>query len=234
MGPGRAGCDGARTWFSSPLRRTRDVTERVPDGRTPRSPSFLYLPSGSSPCCPWVRCCSASTPSRARSSGNATCARLREDRPLPVTAISMDPLDNTLLATYESGWVQRLGRAPATYGSICVPTPEGIEGIDPFTGKTLWTRMDVQPAMHCFGDDEYLFLVGRSVRASRAVPSPFAGSMAVGQPSPTLAICTSGTSASTDARCCCAIQAKQGKSSCACTMSWPAGTYGRSPFLLRQ
>ncbi len=82
---------------------------------------------------------------------------------VPVTAAVLDPLDNTLLVTYESGWVQRLGRAPATYESICVPTPEGMEGIDPFTGKTLWTRLDVQPAMHCFGDDEYLFLVARSV-----------------------------------------------------------------------
>ncbi len=71
-----------------------------------------------------------------------------------------DPRDHTIQVLYVDGWMQRLGYVlPINPTVVCVQTRAGLEGLDPITGRTLWTRSDVSMRNHLFTDGEYLFLV---------------------------------------------------------------------------
>jgi hypothetical protein len=61
---------------------------------------------------------------------------------------------------YSDGWVQRLG-GPAVLDPavFVVLTRQGLEGIDPATGRTLWQRTDVSPNTDVFGDGAAVALV---------------------------------------------------------------------------
>jgi hypothetical protein len=68
--------------------------------------------------------------------------------------------DGSLLLLYPDGFAQRIGQAGSLEGSIlCVQTREGLEGIDPLTGKTLWLRTDVASRAVLFADAQHVFVV---------------------------------------------------------------------------
>jgi len=70
--------------------------------------------------------------------------------------------DGTYLAIAQGGPVE------ATY--VCVLTREGLEALDPLTGKTLWTRNDVPMRCRLFGDAQHIYLVELN-NANPPVPS---------------------------------------------------------------
>ncbi len=74
--------------------------------------------------------------------------------------LSVDPKDGSILILYNDGWSQRLGQAGPLEGSVlCLQTSEGLEALDPLTGKTLWRRSDVSRHTSLFADDEYVYVV---------------------------------------------------------------------------
>jgi outer membrane protein assembly factor BamB len=79
--------------------------------------------------------------------------------PVP-TQFFMDPHDNSLQVLYQDGWIQRLGQTGPLEGpAFCIQTRETLSAIDPLDGRTLWSRMDVNPHNFLFADDEYVFVV---------------------------------------------------------------------------
>jgi outer membrane protein assembly factor BamB/tetratricopeptide (TPR) repeat protein len=82
--------------------------------------------------------------------------------------VAIDPTDDSLLLTFPDGWSQRVGQTDVvTFDAVCVQTPAGLHGIDPLTGKKMWTRADLSFAQHLFGDDDYLFLLDRETSQSK-------------------------------------------------------------------
>jgi outer membrane protein assembly factor BamB/tetratricopeptide (TPR) repeat protein len=74
--------------------------------------------------------------------------------------IRVDPLDNTRLVTFSDRSSHRFNQpGSVAAGCVCSQSAEGLHGIDPLTGKTLWTRTDLPSAMHLFGNDDHVFLV---------------------------------------------------------------------------
>jgi outer membrane protein assembly factor BamB/tetratricopeptide (TPR) repeat protein len=72
----------------------------------------------------------------------------------------VDPRDGSVVVTYLDGWAQRLGQAGSLQGrALCVQARETLTVLDPLTGRTLWTRMDVYPHNHLFADDNHIFVV---------------------------------------------------------------------------
>jgi outer membrane protein assembly factor BamB/tetratricopeptide (TPR) repeat protein len=68
--------------------------------------------------------------------------------------------DGGLLLTYGDGSTQRVGGVgPVTTAAVCLLTREGLMGLDPLSGRTLWLRGDVSPSSRLFGDDQLLFSV---------------------------------------------------------------------------
>lgn len=70
-----------------------------------------------------------------------------------------------------------VGSVQASY--VALLTQKGLVVVDPLRGTTLWKKMDVPPATHAFGDEQYLFLVdnadgstgaGRTFRANDGTP----------------------------------------------------------------
>lgn len=70
-----------------------------------------------------------------------------------------------------------VGAVHASY--VALLTQKGLVVLDPLRGTTLWKKIDVPPATHAFGDDQYLFLVdaaegstgaGRTFRAADGEP----------------------------------------------------------------
>jgi outer membrane protein assembly factor BamB len=72
----------------------------------------------------------------------------------------VDPVDGTLEVVYPDGWRQRLGQTGPLGGhSICLQTREALMALDPVSGRVLWTRTDVDPHSHVFGDEEMIYIV---------------------------------------------------------------------------
>ncbi len=72
----------------------------------------------------------------------------------------VDPRDGSVVVTYLDGWAQRLGEAGSLQGrALCVQARETLTVLDPLTGRTLWTRMDVYPHNYLFADDNHVFVV---------------------------------------------------------------------------
>ncbi len=90
--------------------------------------------------------------------------------------LTVDPKDGSILVPYADGWVQRLGTTGPLQGNvICLQTRDGLIGLDPVTGRPLWTRSDVSSRSHIFGDEQILYVVemnqdnkATSTRALRA------------------------------------------------------------------
>jgi outer membrane protein assembly factor BamB/tetratricopeptide (TPR) repeat protein len=74
--------------------------------------------------------------------------------------ITVDPKDGSILVLYQDSWAQRLGQAGPLEGAIvCLQTRDGLEALDPLTGKTLWKRGDIGTHSIVFADDEHVFVV---------------------------------------------------------------------------
>ncbi len=72
-----------------------------------------------------------------------------------------DPRDNSLVLAYSDGHVQRLGTVgPLQGGVVCLQKRDSLSAIDPVTGRTLWTRNDVNSRAHVFGDEQHIYVVG--------------------------------------------------------------------------
>jgi len=56
--------------------------------------------------------------------------------------------------------MQRLGEAgPLQGGVVCLLKRDSLEAIDPVSGRTLWTRTDVNSRSQVFGDDQHIYVV---------------------------------------------------------------------------
>jgi outer membrane protein assembly factor BamB len=74
--------------------------------------------------------------------------------------ITVDPHDGSIDVLYQDGWRQRLGQTgPLGGNTICLQTRDALVALDPVTGRTVWSRSDVAPGSHIFGDDETLYVV---------------------------------------------------------------------------
>ncbi|HEY7309492.1 MAG TPA: PQQ-binding-like beta-propeller repeat protein [Gemmataceae bacterium] len=72
----------------------------------------------------------------------------------------VDPRDGSMLIAYTNNWAQRLGQAGSLQGqAICVQTRETLTALDPLTGRSLWSRMDVNSRNYLFADEEHVFVV---------------------------------------------------------------------------
>jgi hypothetical protein len=83
------------------------------------------------------------------------------------------PHDLGVEVTYAKGWSQRLG-APLAAGpaTVCLQGRTGLVGLDPLTGLARWSRTDVAPSSHVFGDGENAYVValaGGAPSSTRAV-----------------------------------------------------------------
>ncbi len=80
--------------------------------------------------------------------------------PNQITQLTVDPRDNSVLILYPDGWTQRLGTTGPLEGNvICLQMRDALIGLDPVTGRTLWTRSDVSPRCHVFGDEQMVYVV---------------------------------------------------------------------------
>jgi outer membrane protein assembly factor BamB len=87
--------------------------------------------------------------------GSATTAPAPNGQPV------VDPRDGSVVVAYTDGSMQRLGAAgPLQAGVICIQMRDSLTAIDPVTGRTLWTRSDVNSRAHVFGDEQYIYVVG--------------------------------------------------------------------------
>jgi outer membrane protein assembly factor BamB len=93
--------------------------------------------------------------------------------------ISQNP-DGSFQVNYTNGDSQRLGRTgPIEASYVCLNTREGLVALDPLRGTILWTKSDVSPRTHVFGDDQHIYVVevradgttgpGRALRAHDGV-----------------------------------------------------------------
>ncbi len=72
----------------------------------------------------------------------------------------VDPRDGSVLVTYNDNWAQRLGQVGPFQGqTICVQSVDRLSALDPLTGRTLWSRMDVNSRNYLFSDEDYVFVV---------------------------------------------------------------------------
>jgi len=73
--------------------------------------------------------------------------------------LNVDP-DGSIRILYPDGWAQRIGLSnPMTAGVAALQTRDGLVAVDPLTGKTLWTRSDVNSRSILFGDGKHIFVV---------------------------------------------------------------------------
>jgi outer membrane protein assembly factor BamB len=98
--------------------------------------------------------------------------------PLPGQAVNppgynqliVDPRDGSIQVIYPDGWTQRLGQMGPLKGSaVCLQTREALVAVDPISGRTLWTRSDISPRSHIFGDEQNLFVVEVDPQTNAAV-----------------------------------------------------------------
>jgi len=72
----------------------------------------------------------------------------------------VDARDGSVLLTYSGGWAQRLGQVGPLEGqTICVQTRDSLTALDPLSGRTLWSRADVNSRNYLFADEDHIFVV---------------------------------------------------------------------------
>ncbi|HTU93034.1 MAG TPA: PQQ-binding-like beta-propeller repeat protein, partial [Gemmataceae bacterium] len=73
---------------------------------------------------------------------------------------SVDPRDGSVLMIGDNNWAQRLGQVSPFEGqTICVQSVDRLSALDPLTGRTLWSRMDVHSRNYLFSEEDYVFVV---------------------------------------------------------------------------
>jgi outer membrane protein assembly factor BamB/tetratricopeptide (TPR) repeat protein len=77
------------------------------------------------------------------------------------TSYSFDPKDGSVHVLYANGYMYRLGQAGPLQGAVvCLLTRDALTAVDPVTGRTLWTRNDVNSRSVVFGDESNIYVVG--------------------------------------------------------------------------
>jgi len=89
-------------------------------------------------------------------------------------SLTVDPRDGSIVLMYPDGWFQRISPPSQLEGSALVlQTREGLLAIDPISGRTLWTRTDVQSRSHIFQDDGVVYVIeldtGNNPASTRAL-----------------------------------------------------------------
>lgn len=82
--------------------------------------------------------------------------------PYPMnSAFPYDQRDGSVQILYTDGSAQRLGGQSGALqgGVVCMQTRDAMTALDPVTGRTLWTRTDVNSRAHVFGDDDHVYVV---------------------------------------------------------------------------
>src|SRR5260370_40219740 len=65
------------------------------------------------------------------------------------------------MVLYTDGYMQRPGTSGPLQGAvICLLTRDAMTALDPGTGRTLWTRTDINSRSTVFGDDQNIYVVG--------------------------------------------------------------------------
>jgi outer membrane protein assembly factor BamB/tetratricopeptide (TPR) repeat protein len=106
---------------------------------------------------------------------NASQINKVEVGPQNYVQLTVDPRDGTLQVIYQDGWTQRLGQPLILTPSVLVlQVRDGLVGIDPVSGRTLWTRSDVSPRAYVFGDEVNVYVVeigpgGETAKSTRAL-----------------------------------------------------------------
>lgn len=73
--------------------------------------------------------------------------------------LNIDP-DGSIRVLYPDGWGQRIGNSnPLAAGVATLQTRDGLMACDPVTGRTLWTRSDINSRAVIFTDGEILYVV---------------------------------------------------------------------------
>jgi outer membrane protein assembly factor BamB len=89
------------------------------------------------------------------------------------TFFTLDADGSIILANIQANVSERVAQlGPVNASYIALRTPEGLSGLDPVEGKTLWIKSDIAPNTQMFGDDEMLYLVeirNEKVVSARAV-----------------------------------------------------------------
>jgi outer membrane protein assembly factor BamB len=91
----------------------------------------------------------------------------------PTVSVDERVTPPTVRVLYQEGWSQRLGQnGPLNGPVVCLLTRDSLTAVDPVTGRTLWTRSDINSRYEVFGDAENIYAVGMSddnhAMASRA------------------------------------------------------------------
>ncbi|MBY0228622.1 MAG: PQQ-binding-like beta-propeller repeat protein, partial [Gemmataceae bacterium] len=81
-----------------------------------------------------------------------------------------DMRDGSITLVYTDGSVQRLasGGSPLAGGVVLLLRKDAMSAIDPVTGRELWTRTDIGPRSHVFGDGQNVYVVGLTESGSAA------------------------------------------------------------------
>jgi outer membrane protein assembly factor BamB len=106
----------------------------------------------------------------------------------PGTSLSYNAAEETLESLFTDGTrmtIAQSGPVESTY--VCYQTREGLYAIDPFTGKTLWTRSDVTTRCRLFGDDRHIYLVELDNNNTAATTRCFRAEDGVSVPVPSFA-----------------------------------------------
>lgn len=68
--------------------------------------------------------------------------------------------DGSVMVIYQDGWSQSFGaERPLSAKVVCVQTRDALEGLDPITGKVLWSRSDVGGHTHLYNDSNYIYAI---------------------------------------------------------------------------
>ncbi len=72
----------------------------------------------------------------------------------------IDPIDGAMLVGYADGLVHWVGAEMVLSANVlCLRMRDGLAGIDPLTGRTLWLRPGGSPRCRIFGEGEAVFVV---------------------------------------------------------------------------
>jgi outer membrane protein assembly factor BamB len=73
----------------------------------------------------------------------------------------IDPRDGSVSVVYTDGWMQRIGQTgPLSPTALAVVTGDArLLGLDPISGRILWSRNDVSKNCHLYNDADYVYTV---------------------------------------------------------------------------
>jgi outer membrane protein assembly factor BamB len=78
---------------------------------------------------------------------------------MPTGSVQMTA-DGGVEVYFNDGWIMRLGQTGPTDPSyVCLQTRDGLEALEPLSGRTLWKRANLTGRVQMFGDNEHVYVV---------------------------------------------------------------------------